>query len=475
MGRLRTNEDYIAIEPEESKIKKGHGLIPAGEVEIKNPGQSIGDPPRQKFLVRTSYSDPIVSAYRWKVTQLTLLESLRRQNYKNFEIELICGPDDSLRDEKLKRFNEVAPTRIAPPDWYNLPHTGEWTRTTRVDDDDMLSIEFTEMIAAVPFDGTECMLSFPTGSLWSEGVSHLWEYPENQFLTLQTNTSLTPYHFDHQYFRHMMPTIVVSPEIHWLWIRHHGVLSGATPGAIPKRFTHGLIKIVKQRFPYDFDTIKASLGKDAESHEKVLELRAKFGRTDKHVLDICSNSNINELSALAAKYGTDKGIVGPSQNHQYTLIYNRMFAHHRADVEHVLEFGIGTGASLRMWSDYFPNAQIHGLDIELTKVNHPRVVTHRFNSVTPLDTWFKFDLVIDDASHLSSHQRVMFSLHNRHVKPGGFYVIEDLHAARLNGPRWVDEQPTMLQTCREWVSQPPFGWTCQLYGDQLCVLQKAME
>jgi hypothetical protein len=463
INRIEKKEDFMA---------SGRGPRPAGQPLIITPGVSVGDTPKHTFLIRTSFRDPVVSAYRWNVTQHTLLQSLASQNNKNFEIQLICGEDDPLREVKLAAFSEVATTTIAPKDWYNQPHDGVWRRTTRVDDDDMLSIRFVELLAEQPFDGTECLFNFPIGCLWSEGVSHRWNYPVNQFITIQTNTRLTPYHFAHQYYQQIMPAVIVTQDIHWMWIRHHGVLSGATPGAIPKRFTHGVIQTNASLFPYDFSAIKTALVHNNSAVVKVLELRAKYGRVDKDVLNICANEKTDELSALAATYGTDKGVSGTSdKNHQYTLIYDRLFSGIRDKVEHVLEFGVFRGASLLMWADYFPKAQIHGLDKKRRSVPHPRIVTHRFNSITPLDTHFKFDLLVDDASHISSHQRVMFELHNKHVRPGGFYVIEDLHACRLGGA-YLNESPSMLETCREWVSNPPFGWTCQLYGDQLCVLQK---
>lgn len=459
-------------DPQDEQIMEtGRGLKPGGNVVVVTPAESKGATPQHTFLIRSSYENAAMSEYRWNITQKTLLKSFAAQKNKDFDIEIICGANDVLREVKLKAFGEIAPTRIAPVDWYNQPHDGIWRRTTRIDDDDLLSVEFVNMIASQPFDETECLFNFPVGCLWADGVSYLWKYPPNQFITIQSNTRLTPYHFAHQYFRLAMPTVIVSDEVHWMWIRHHGVLSGAEPGSIPKKFRHEIIETNTALFPYDFNGIAAATGKDQSAIDQIKILRSQHGRWDRDVLDICNANTEGDLSSLASIYNTDKGTAGPGHQHQYTIVYDQLLKDRRNEIQHVLEFGVGKGASMKMWADYFPNAHIHGLDLKKCRLQHPRISTHRFNALSNLETTFSFDLVIDDASHISSHQRRMFELHSKHVRTGGYYVIEDLHACRL-GRRYLNESPSMLETCRAWVSEPPLGWTCNLYGDQLCVLQK---
>jgi hypothetical protein len=38
-----------------------------------------------------------------------------------------------------------------------------------------------------------------------------------------------------------------------------------------------------------------------------------------------------------------------------------------------------------------------------------------------------YDIIIDDGSHISEHQQISFKELWESVKPGGYYVIEDLH------------------------------------------------
>ena len=78
------------------------------------------------------------------------------------------------------------------------------------------------------------------------------------------------------------------------------------------------------------------------------------------------------LCKLAYKYSTDKC---PRIKHVYTPFYYDLLKDRKHTIKKVLEMGIGvketmpyypryqTGASLRMWRDFFPNAMVYGADI----------------------------------------------------------------------------------------------------------------
>ena len=93
------------------------------------------------------------------------------------------------------------------------------------------------------------------------------------------------------------------------------------------------------------------------------------------------------------------------------------------------------GASLLAWRDFFPTGQIHGMDVAPDcMLSEPRITTHLCDSTCPASVlaWtqanpdLSFDVIIDDGSHLPEHQlatlRHLFPL----LKPGGYYVIEDI-------------------------------------------------
>ena len=136
------------------------------------------------------------------------------------------------------------------------------------------------------------------------------------------------------------------------------------------------------------------------------------------------------LDDLAWKQGIDKS----TRIHGYTRAYGRVFQHLRLDPIKLLEIGVGSAGSLRMWRDYFPYAEIYGVDN--TEVPHPErttVITGDQSDgifLSKLIADFKsFDIIIDDGSHISSDQIFTFKTLFPAVATNGFYVIEDLHTS----------------------------------------------
>jgi hypothetical protein len=140
-----------------------------------------------------------------------------------------------------------------------------------------------------------------------------------------------------------------------------------------------------------------------------------------------------ELTTLAGKWGSNKG----NRGHRFTGVYELFFHPMKYEVEKVLEIGVLKGASLRMWHDYFPNAVIHGVDIEDTSSNDTDAIrtyiadqASREQLQAVLDAaGSDFDIVLDDGGHSMEQQQVSFGYLFKHVKPGGYYVIEDVHTS----------------------------------------------
>jgi len=146
------------------------------------------------------------------------------------------------------------------------------------------------------------------------------------------------------------------------------------------------------------------------------------------------------LCELARKHETDKGGQhyryggGDSDtNHNYTSVYHGIFGEDRESVTAVLEIGVHQGSSVRMWKEYFPKAQIVGLDINLDCLKHAedRITVIMADQNNPIELAAavgarKFDLIVDDGSHERSHQITSMKVLVHALEDWGWYIIEDL-------------------------------------------------
>lgn len=139
-------------------------------------------------------------------------------------------------------------------------------------------------------------------------------------------------------------------------------------------------------------------------------------------------SKDNLLETLGAKYQPTKRL------HNYLAYYWMHFRDIRLEVKKVLEIGIGTGASLRMWEEFFPNATIYGIDLnprckdfegERRKVLIGDQADRHFLEQVIQQTNGALDIIIDDGSHLMEHQLKSFEFLFPTMSDHGIYAIED--------------------------------------------------
>jgi len=136
------------------------------------------------------------------------------------------------------------------------------------------------------------------------------------------------------------------------------------------------------------------------------------------------------LQQIAEEQGTDKA------EHGYCDVYEKKIGHLRGEPIKILEIGVYYGASLRMWREYFTEAEIHGADLDVERCGEIEGVTlHKLNvdDVASLEGLCAkhgpFDIVLDDASHTMKHQQKTFNVVWPRLAPGGLYIIEDLHTS----------------------------------------------
>lgn len=146
---------------------------------------------------------------------------------------------------------------------------------------------------------------------------------------------------------------------------------------------------------------------------------------------------VTELCQIMKKEGSDKGLGW----HNYTLFYDFMLKNRRKDIRNILEVGVYTGASLRGWREYFPNANIFGADIDKRILfSEPRISTFYVDQLQEDSIWdlfdklgdIEFDLIIDDGLHTFEANATLITHSYRRLAKGGLYIIEDIAAQEHN-------------------------------------------
>lgn len=138
-----------------------------------------------------------------------------------------------------------------------------------------------------------------------------------------------------------------------------------------------------------------------------------------------------EFNAECRRYGTDKGDPGHFFGNLYAPIINDLNC---LPAVKVLEIGVATGGSLKLWHGILNSPTITAVDIDplCAEITIPECAI-LIGDQADLDFLEKlhdndgpYNLVVDDGSHLSDHQVNTFSMLWPGVPDGGWYVIEDL-------------------------------------------------
>lgn len=148
------------------------------------------------------------------------------------------------------------------------------------------------------------------------------------------------------------------------------------------------------------------------------------------LLDLCQKKSY-ETDKFSTKKTPAKHSYG---NHSYIeYAYGNLFERIRS-AKNVLEIGIWNGESHLLWQDYFPNAQIVGIDVNYCGAieNQPRI-TQLQKDAYCLETSNsfedgKFDLIIDDGPHTFYSMKFFIQNYLPKVSKKGILCIEDISA-----------------------------------------------
>ena len=167
-------------------------------------------------------------------------------------------------------------------------------------------------------------------------------------------------------------------------------------------------------------------------------------------------SSVRESPTLRELYAAHAGKVSDKWS-LYLDVYERLLAPFRDRPVAFAEIGFQNGGSLELWARYLPKATVLvGCDIDpkcgALAFEDPRISVVVGDANT--DAAYRailarapaFDVFVDDGSHTSRDIVLAFCNYFRHVRPGGVYVVEDLHCSYR--PQWgggIDRGDTSME------------------------------
>jgi hypothetical protein len=143
----------------------------------------------------------------------------------------------------------------------------------------------------------------------------------------------------------------------------------------------------------------------------------------------------------------------PDKNstHSYISVYEEILAPYRHTAKNILEIGLMSGESLKMWDEYF-DGDVYGMDCnikpidglaDLTKIIKEgyRVVIGDASNQMDVEKHFKgikFDVVIEDANHDVSQQIDIYNTLKPYLKDNSIYIIEDIQDIDKTGDVFIE-------------------------------------
>lgn len=136
------------------------------------------------------------------------------------------------------------------------------------------------------------------------------------------------------------------------------------------------------------------------------------------------------------KYSTESNFTGTDKitGHSYGPIYEKIF-NELADRNNlkILEIGVFSGAFTQVLHELFPQAEIYGVDINLKNYlyskNNPKIHLFEMDGTKQKTAEFlneSFDLIIEDGSHMTAHQKKSLDVFAPYLKRNGIFITEDI-------------------------------------------------
>jgi hypothetical protein len=162
---------------------------------------------------------------------------------------------------------------------------------------------------------------------------------------------------------------------------------------------------------------------------------------------------IISLEEIVDNTRTDKNTT-----HSYLQLYQNLLISKKETAKNVLEVGIFSGGSIKLWSDFFTNANVYGLDImNIQDVwegikNNEKIILH--TSIDAYDNDFfithflnkniKCDFMLDDGPHSLESMKQFIKLYSQIMTNDGILIIEDVQSWEWIGTL-INEVPENLK------------------------------
>lgn len=151
---------------------------------------------------------------------------------------------------------------------------------------------------------------------------------------------------------------------------------------------------------------------------------------------------IMSLIELVDNTRTDKNTV-----HSYLELYETLLHTKKVTAKNILEIGIWAGGSIKLWYDYFVNAEIYALDcLHIDKI-WAGIKKDRINLYTSInaydETFFndnllnkniKFDMILDDGPHTLDSMKRYIIMYSQLLADDGILILED-----IQNIEWIDQ------------------------------------
>jgi len=144
---------------------------------------------------------------------------------------------------------------------------------------------------------------------------------------------------------------------------------------------------------------------------------------------------------MALEQLIDNSRTDKNNGHHYLGLYNVLFNTKKLSAKNILEIGIGGGGgSIKLWHDYFVNANITAIDIlhidtfydDLKNNERIKLFTSSdaYNSDFFIDNILncniKYDIIIDDGPHTLESMIKFIKLYRHLLADDGIMIIEDI-------------------------------------------------